>query len=206
MNIYIVHNNFTPVAGNKLLNPALIKGSPVFYSLPETALLRGGKPFFVPDFAVPCSYQAGLVLRICRLGRSVSVRFARRYYDAVSVGVSFTSDTLYQQCRDYGLPWDMAKGFDGAAAVGEFRPLREEENADALQFTLEADGKTVQSGTNVAAAFTADEVVSYISQFCLLRQGDLIYLGFPCPSGIVRLDSRLTATLNGDKVLGFNVK
>ena len=92
MNIFVIHNNY-PSAYNKTDADAFIIEKPVIYTLTDTALTKDGKPFFIPDFASPCTFQMSLVLRISRLGRSISPRFAHRYYDALTVGVMFTVRT-----------------------------------------------------------------------------------------------------------------
>lgn len=72
MNIFAIHNNFTPSACNKSLSPTFISNTPVVYELPDTALLLKHRPFFIPDYAQPCSYQGSLVIRISRLGRYIA--------------------------------------------------------------------------------------------------------------------------------------
>lgn len=206
MKIFLTDNNYSPLAGNKSIEPSLIGCAPVICEIPDTALLKDGRPFFIPDFASPCSYRAALVVRICRLGRCISPRFAHRYYDAATVGIAFTADNLLEQCRAQGLPWDISKGFDNSAAIGRFVTATEAEHPFALPVRVEEDGRTVQEGSLANANFSIDELVAYISRFYLLRQGDLIYTGFPCPACTARLDTRLTAWLGDEKVLSFNVK
>lgn len=121
--------------------PAFIIEKPVVYTLTDTALTKDGKPFFIPDFASPCTFQMSLVLRISRLGRSISPRFAHRYYDALTAGVMFTAQNLFEYCVSHSLPWEMAKGFDGAAALGRFVTLTEESKAlSGYDFHLERGG------------------------------------------------------------------
>ncbi len=206
MTIFTVYNNFNAFWDNKTPNNALLESVPIVNALPDTALLRGGKPFFIPDFANPCTCQSGLAIRICRLGRSISPRFAHRYYDAVTVGVTFTAKNLLQQCRENGLPWSVCTGFDGSASVGEFIPLSEEMSLAQAEFTLLEDGQPVQSCSMKGARFTAEEIIGYVSRFHLLRQGDVIFLGFPAQPVEARMNTRLTASLAGRQVLGFNVK
>ncbi len=206
MTIYTVYNNFNELGDNKALNSALLECAPIVNALPDTALLRDGKPFFVPDFAAPCVCQAALAIRICRLGRSISPRFAHRYYDAVTAGVAFTAQNLLEQCRAHGLPWNVSTGFDGSAVVGTFVPLTEEQRLSRTEFTLLEDGRPVQSGSMKGARFTAEEIIAHVSRFHLLRQGDVIFLGFPSQPFEARLNTRLTASMADRQVLGFNVK
>ncbi len=180
---------------------------PVVFTKADSALLTGGKPFFIPDFTSRCDYETELVVRICRLGRSISERFAHRYYDAVTVGIDFTARDMQQELRSQGLPWDLCKGFDGSAAVGRF-VLKEtlEHSLQDLHFRLDINGETVQSGHTADMLHTVDHLVSYISQFFTLKMGDLIFTGTPAGIGPVHINDHLDGYLEGEHVLSFNVK
>lgn len=193
---------------NKELQETLYKReAPVVFTKADSALLSGGKPFFIPDFTQRCDYETELVVRISRLGRSISQRFAHRYYDAVTVGIDFTARDLQQQLRQQGLPWDLCKGFDGSAAVGDFIPVSElGRDVQDLHFHLDINGQTVQQGHTADMTYTVDELVSYISQYFTLKTGDLIFTGTPVGVGPVHEDDHLTGWLEGRKVMEFNVK
>ena len=193
---------------NKELQETLYKReAPVVFTKADSALLSGGKPFFIPDFTQRCDYETELVVRISRLGRSISQRFAHRYYDAVTVGIDFTARDLQQQLRQQGLPWDLCKGFDGSAAVGNFVPVSElGRGVQDLHFHLDINGQMVQQGHTADMTYTVDELVSYISQYFTLKTGDLIFTGTPVGVGPVHEDDHLTGWLEDRKVLEFNVK
>ena len=203
----------------------VIYKEPVVFTKCDSALVTRGKPFFIPDYTEECEYEAELVVRICRMGRSISERFAHRYYDAVTVGVDFTARDLQRRLREKGLPWDLAKGFDGSAVIGEFRDFngesalqlpgassRNEEHKVAqvlkhgLGFRLDINGKTVQSGVSTDMIYSVDQIVSYISRFFTLKTGDLIFTGTPVGVGRVHIDDHITGWLDEEKVLEFNVK
>lgn len=193
---------------NKELQETLYKReAPVVFTKADSALLSGGKPFFIPDFTQRCDYETELVVRISRLGRSISQRFAHRYYDAVTVGIDFTARDLQQQLRQQGLPWDLCKGFDGSAAVGNFIPVSDlGRDVQDQHFHLDINGQTVQQGHTADMTYTVDELVSYISQYFTLKTGDLIFTGTPVGVGPVHEDDHLTGWLEDRKVLEFNVK
>lgn len=195
---YATYNNCKDAALDK-------KGAPVIYSIADTALLKDGKPFFVPDFATPCTCEAHLVVRISRLGRSVSPRFARRYYDAATVGVSFTARNLFDESRNKGLPWELSCGFDGAAPVGEMVEL-DERGIDPLTFRIELDGKEMQRGHAADMLHSVDECLAYVSRFYMIRQGDLLFTGSPLPPFAVEPGHRVTGFLGERQVLGFNIR
>ena len=193
---------------NKELGETLYKSEePVIFTKADSALLTGGKPFFIPDFTERCEYETEIVVRISRLGRSIAPRWAHRYYDAVTVGIDFTARDLQQRLRTQGLPWELCKGFDGSAVLGRFIPLTAlERSIQDLHFHLDINGQTVQTGHTADMLHPVDELVSYISRFFTLKTGDLIYTGTPVGVGPVHIDDHLEGWLEGEKVLAFNVK
>ena len=206
MKIFAVGMNY--LEHNKELHNSLyIQEEPVIFTKADSALLTRGRPFFIPDFTQRCDYETELVVRICRLGRSIPQRFAHRYYDAVTVGIDFTARDVQERLRAKGLPWEICKGFDGSAAIGRF-VAKESLGKDIqdLSFHLNINGTTVQSGHTADMIHTVDEIVSYVSRFFTLKTGDLIFTGTPAGVGPVHIDDHLEGWLEEDKVLEFNVK
>lgn len=193
---------------NRELHGSDVKpAEPVIFTKADSALLTHGRPFFIPDFTQRCDYETELVVRIGRLGRSIPQRFAHRYYDAVTVGIDFTARDLQQRLRSQGLPWDLCKGFDGSAVVGDFVPVHTlERSVQDLRFHLNINGRTVQQGHTVDMLYTVDELVSYISQFFTLKTGDLLFTGTPAGVGPVHIDDHLDGYLDERHLLSFNVK
>ena len=192
---------------NKELDGALyIPEEPVIFTKADSSLLKDGKPFFVPDHLGRVDYETEMVVRICRLGKSIPERFAHRYYDAVTVGIDFTARDLQRRLRDAGQPWDLCKGFDGAAAIGEWIPKEKFLDIQALHFHLDINGKTVQEGCTSDMLFGVDRLISFISQFFTLKTGDMLYTGTPAGVGPVKIDDHLTGYLEDRKVMEFNVK
>ena len=134
---------------------------PVVFTKADSALLTGGKPFFVPSFTQRCDYETELCVRINHLGRSIPERFAHRYYDEVTVGIDFTARDLQEQLRQKGLPWDLCKGFDGSAAVGRWMPLAHYgKGIQELNFHLLRNGEQVQTGCTKDMLFGVDRATS----------------------------------------------
>ena len=196
MKIFAVGMNYA--LHNKELDGALYKPeAPVIFTKADSALLKDGKPFFIPDWSERVDYEAELVVRICRLGKGIPVRFAHRYYDAVTVGIDFTARDWQEKARAKGLPWEICKGFDGSAVIGQWVEKEKFRDVQALQFHLDINGTTVQQGCTS---------VAYISTYFTLKTGDLLYTGTPVGVGPVKIDDHLEGWVEDRKVLDFNCK
>lgn len=205
MKIFAVGMNY--IQHNKELDGTLYKPEePVIFTKADSALLKDSKPFFLPDELGRIDYETELVVRICRLGKSIPQRFAYRYYDAVTVGIDFTARDLQNKLRAEGKPWDLCKGFDGSAAIGEWVSIEKFRDIQAIHFRLDINGNTVQEGCSSDMLFKVDEIIAYISQWFTLKTGDILYTGTPAGVGPVHIDDHLTGWLEDRKVLEFNVK
>ncbi len=205
MKIFAIGMNYA--LHNKELHGTLLKtDEPVIFLKPETALLKDHKPFFIPDHMGRIEYETEVVVRICKLGKTVSERFAPRYYDAVTVGIDFTARELQKKLAQDGKPWDLAKGFDGAACIGEWVPKEKFLDIQRIHFHLDINGQTVQEGCTSDMLYKVDEIISYISQFYTLKTGDILYTGTPAGVGPVHIDDHLEGWLEDRKVLEFNCK
>ena len=192
---------------NKELHGTLLKPEePVIFTKADSALLKDHKPFFVPDHLGRIDYETELVVRICRLGKNIPTRFAHRYYDAVTVGIDFTARDWQRRFRQEGKPWELSKGFDGSAAIGEWIPKERFRDVQALPFHLDINGKTVQEGCTADMLFSIDALIAYISRFFTLKTGDLLYTGTPLGVGPVHIDDHLEGYIDQLKVLEFNCK
>lgn len=178
---------------------------PIIFMKPDSAILKNGKHFYLPDFMGRIDYEGELVVRICKLGKSIPARFAHRYYDAVTVGVDFTARDMQRRLIEAGEPWDISKGFDGSATLGEFRSL-DGLDVTNLDFSLAIDGNTVQRANTSQMLFPINEIIAYVSRFCTLKTGDLIFTGTPAGCGPASIGTRLSGYIGEDKVLDFKIR
>ena len=180
---------------------------PVIFMKPDSALLREGKPFFLPDFSKDLQYEAEVVVHICRLGKCIAPRFAHRYYDAVTVGIDFTARDLQSRFRAEGLPWELSKGFDNSAAIGRFVPLEQlGGDVQQLDFHLDIDGREVQCGHTSDMLHRVDDIIAYVSRFMTLKMGDLLFTGTPAGVGPVSVGQHLQGYLGDENVLDFYIR
>lgn len=205
MKIFAVGMNYA--LHNKELHGTLFKPEkPVIFTKADSALLKDGKPFFVPDWSDRVDYETEFVVRICRLGKGIPARFAHRYYDAVTVGIDFTARDWQEKARQNGWPWEICKGFDGSAVIGEWVDMQKFRDIQALHFHLDVNGKTVQEGCTSDMLYKVDELIAYISTFFTLKTGDLLYTGTPVGVGPVKVNDHLQGWLEDRQVLDFYAK
>lgn len=181
--------------------------APVVFTMPETSLLKEGKPFFLPQFSNCIEYETELVFHISRLGKNIAPKFAYRYYDAVTVGIDFTARDIQAEARRTGNPWDISKGFDYSAPIGRFVPLPEmPPKADNIEFSMRLNGVPAQQGNSRDMIFSIDRIIAYVSQFYTLKIGDIIFTGTPAGVGPVKIGDHIEGFIGDTRVLDFFVK
>ncbi len=179
---------------------------PVFFLKPETALLTRNRPFFLPDFSNNVHHEVELIIKINRLGKCIAPKFASQYYDEIGLGIDFTARDLQNEAKKNGAPWEIAKGFDSSALVGEFIHKSEFENVKNIGFSLHKNGEIVQQGNSNDLLFDFDTIISYVSQFFTLKIGDLIYTGTPSGVGPVQINDYLEGYIGEKKMFQCRVK
>ena len=181
--------------------------APVVFTMPETSLLKDGKPFFLPQFSNRIEYETELVFHISRLGKNIAPKFAHRYYDSVTVGIDFTARDIQAEARRTGNPWDISKGFDYSAPIGRFLPLPEmPSKADNIEFSMRLNGVPAQQGNSRDMIFSIDRIIAYVSQFYTLKIGDIIFTGTPAGVGPVKIGDHIEGFIGDTRVLDFFVK
>jgi len=179
---------------------------PIFFMKPDTALLRDNEPFYYPDFSKDIHYECEVVVKISKVGKNITEKFAHKYYDQISLGIDFTARDLQQECKEKGLPWEIAKSFENSAPVSSKFIDKAELNLEGIQFQLLKNGVEVQKGNTAYFIFSIDKIIAYVSKFMTLKTGDLIYTGTPAGVGSIKIGDKLTGFLEGREMFEFEVK
>ena len=179
---------------------------PVIFTKPDSAIIIRNQPFFYPDFSNDIHHEVEIVLKINKVGKNIQEKFAHKYFDEIAIGIDFTARDLQSKAKAKGLPWALAKGFDGSAPLSSFIQKSKFENLNNLNFGLEIDGKLKQKGNTSLMLFSFDYIISYISQFYTLKKGDLIFTGTPKGVGPVKIGNKLKAFIEDEVLLDFNIK
>jgi len=192
MKIICIGRNYAAHA-KELNNP--VPEEPVVFMKPASALLVNNKPLYYPEFTNDLHYEAEIVLKVAKNGRHVQPEFASGYYEEIAFGIDFTARDLQQRCKEKGQPWEIAKGFDGAAPLSGFMPIGAF-NRSAIEFELHKNGKTVQHGNTKDLLFSFEDTIVYLSRFFKLQMGDLIFTGTPAGVGPVQIGDTLEGYLH----------
>ena len=203
MKIFAIGRNYIDHA-KELNNP--VPAEPMFFMKPDTALIRHNKPFFYPDFTKDLHHEVEIVLKMSKVGKSVAEKFAHRYYDEIGIGIDFTARDIQAKCKEKGFPWEIAKAFDGSAPVSEFVPIEKFQDVHQLNFHLDINGVTVQSGNTRDIIFSFEKVITHISKYVTVKMGDLIFTGTPAGVGPVKIGDRLQAYIEDELMLDFYVR
>ena len=203
MKIICIGRNY--LAHVKELDNAL-PTEPMFFMKPETALLPTGEPFPYPDFSKEIHYETELVLRICKTSKAIKESEASEYYDAITVGIDFTARDLQSQCKAKGHPWEIAKAFDYSAPMGKFKKIKELKCPEDIVFGMKLNGEWVQQGHSRDMIFDFDRLVSHVSRFVTLNEGDCVFTGTPQGVGEVHVGDRLELFLEDEPMFGFRIK
>lgn len=203
MKIICIGRNYANHA--KEMNSA-VPEVPMFFMKPDTALLPKKNPFFYPNFTEDLHFECELVIKITRLGKNISEKYAHEYYDHVGIGIDFTARDLQKICKEKGHPWEIAKAFEHSAPLGnKFIPL-EGLDISNINFRLEKNGVIVQKGNSSDMIFSFDQLISYVSRFMTLKIGDLIFTGTPEGVGPVKIGDRLKGFIEDEQLLDLKIK
>ena len=179
---------------------------PVVFLKPDTALLGKNQPFFIPDFSAEIHYEVEILVKINKVGKHIQRKFAHNYYDQIGLGIDFTARDLQKELKTKGLPWERAKGFDGSAVVGSWLNRDQFSDVNAISFSMQKNGSTVQSGNTQLMLWKIDEIIEYVSKYFTLKIGDIIFTGTPAGVGSVKANDKLVGFIEETELFSVTIK
>lgn len=203
MKIFGVGRNYADHA--KELGNA-VPTEPIIFTKPETAVLKNNAPFYYPNFSQNIHFEVELLIKISREGKNIAPRFAHKYFNEIGIGIDFTARDLQDIAKAKGLPWDIAKGFNGSAPMSEFFAVSKFDNLKDVNFNISQNGVQKQVGNSGQMIFDFSFLVAYISKYITLKKGDVIYTGTPAGVGPVAVGDVLEAFLEKEKMLICEIK
>ena len=179
---------------------------PVIFMKPDTAILPKKTPFTIPEFSKDVHHEVEVLVKICKVGKYISPKFAHKYYDEIGLGIDFTARDLQTKLKEKGLPWEKAKAFDHSAIIGDFLPKNNYSSLENINFELRKNSEIVQKGSTSMMLWNIDEIVSYVSQFFTLKKGDIIFTGTPKGVAAVNVNDVLEGFLEGKQMFKIQIK
>ena len=167
---------------------------PVIFMKPDTAVLPKKTPFVIPAFSDDVHHEVEILVKICKVGKYISPKFAHKYYEEIGLGIDFTARDVQSKLKEKGLPWEKAKSFDHSAVIGPFLSKKDFSSVENINFELKSNGHSVQVGNTNLMLWKIDELVAHVSQYFTLKKGDIIFTG--TPKGVAKV-------VEGDVLEGF---
>lgn len=186
----------------KILSFDRMPGSEIYSPLgvdimPDSSIIKDGKPFFVPSFSDCWSYRLGFALRNGRLGKNVGERFASRYLDAMALCVITRPDDAIESHA--GLQHGLLNSYEGAIILGEWQPVADPSTpltATICDHSVDLSGEIV----NAYRLFAQSSAIS------VMKIGDIIVTCRDCFAFNLPVDTVVTGSLNGVESLHFRIK
>lgn len=172
---------------------------------PDSSMQKTGKPFFVPDFAENFRFKALPAIRIDRLGKNITAKFASRYYAEAGLCLSIVAEDLAARLSAEGVSDAVAKAFDGALVIGDFYPV--DELFSDSEGVVAVDGREITRETYSGIISDFDKAIAYVSRYFTVKIGDLLILDRgQTVSGEVTIDTHLEAFIGTRKTLDVKMK
>ena len=122
------------------------------------------------------------------------------------MGRDCTARDLQSQCKAKGHPWEIAKAFDHSAPLGEFKKISVLQRPEDIAFGMKLNGEWKQQGHSRDMIFSFDRIVSHVSRFVTLEEGDFIFTGTPQGVGEVHVGDKLELFLEEESIFSFDVR
>lgn len=184
----------------------MVPDEPVIFMKPKSALVTPGMNFCYPPFTNELHYECELVYKISKNGKYINSKYSQQYYNEITLGIDFTARDVQSELKKKGLPWEKAKAFDQSAVIGKFIKYSDINHNGSIRFELKKNGEVVQIGNSDHMIFNIDDILADVSQYFTLNIGDLIFTGTPQGVGETVVGDVFEATLEGEKLLEFEVK
>lgn len=181
-------------------------GNQIIFSKPESSLVTNNEDVTYPSFTNQLNYEAELVIKIGKTGKNIALEDAASYISEIAIGIDYTAKDVFNASRENKGPWDLGKGFDGAAPISKFLPISNFPELDNINFKLAINGEEKQVGNTSLMIYNFGEIIAFTSKYMTLFPGDLIFTGTPASgTGEIFKGDHLQASLEGQLILDFKM-
>lgn len=180
--IFCIGRNYAAHA-RELGNPLPVE--PVVFMKPPSAIVPVGARLALPRGRGAVHHECEVVLQVGRDCAELEPSTALEAIAGVTLGLDLTLRDEQERLKKAGQPWELAKGFDHGAPLGELVPRAGIDLAH-LKFECRVEGALRQQGDTADLLFPCAVIVAFLSRRWRLLAGDLIFTG--TPSGVGPLE------------------
>jgi len=165
-----------------------VREPPFFFTKPADALVVGGADTPYPPATANLHHEMELVVAIGTGGTEIAPDSALAHVFGYAAGLDMTRRDLQDGAKAARRPWDMSKGFDFSAPIGEILPVAGG-HPDSGSIVLRVNGEVRQQGDLADQIWPVPDIIAALSRLVALQPGDLIFTGTPDGVGpVVRGD------------------
>ncbi|CAI3790262.1 putative protein YcgM [Pseudomonas sp. MM227] len=180
----------------ELDNP--IPTEPLLFIKPSSCVVPLQETFTIPTDRGAVHYEAEIAVL---LGKSLSTRpSAEEVIDAISgfaPALDLTLRDVQARLREKGLPWEIAKSFDGAAVIAPFVSADSFPDLTDIPIRLTIDGDVRQDGNSNLMLNPIVPMIQYMAGCFSLQAGDVILTGTPAGVGPLEIGAEIVLELPG---------
>lgn len=193
--IFCVGRNYAAHAREMGADPT--REPPFFFAKPADAVLTGGRDLPYPSETRSLHFEIELVVAIGKAGASIAVEDALGHVWGYGVGIDMTRRDLQEAAKAARRPWDMSKGFDLSAPIGDIVPVARSGHPRGGAIVLHVDGEPRQASDISEMIWGVPETIAFLSSLVRLEPGDLIFTGTPEGVGSVSIGDVMEGSVEG---------
>ena len=152
---------------------------PFFFTKPADALVTNGADAPYPTATANLHHEMELVVAIGQGGKDISTNDALKHVYGYTAGLDLTRRDMQDEAKSMRRPWDMSKGFDASAPIGEIAPASTIGHPAAGRIALNVNGASRQVGDLADQIWPVPDIIAALSKLVALAPGDLIFTGTP---------------------------
>jgi 2-keto-4-pentenoate hydratase/2-oxohepta-3-ene-1,7-dioic acid hydratase in catechol pathway len=181
-------------------------GEQTIFLKAESTLVTNNKDVVLPSITKELAYEVELVAKIGKQGKNIALADATSYISEIAVGIDYTAKDVLAASRANKGPWALAKGFDGASPVSDFKPVTDFSDLNNINFDLLINGEQKQVGNTAFMIYDFSEIIAFVSTYMTLEPGDLIFTGTPAlGAGLNVKGDHIQASIEGELLLDFKL-
>ncbi len=158
---------------------------PLVFLKPSTCIIHDGDEIVIPEGVTNVQYECELALVFGKGGKDISEEDAMSYVSHIAVFNDVTARDMQNELWRRGDAWSLAKGMDTFGPISDYVPLGGTD-VNNLHLTLKVNGEIRQDGNTSDMIFSPARLISYVSRYMTIEEGDIMATGTPEGVGEIR--------------------